>query len=126
MKIIKKYNTLSRKTKTTVLDEELDNNVEENYEESINKIKNEIKNIKRCNDGNYYINDKVYKKLTGPREEVYNEIAYKTTGGLTKDDLVINRRGNLVSKKKCIQETKINRLEAFNLKKKNIIDEVAI
>ena len=126
MKIIKKYNTLSRKTKTTVLDEELDNNVEENYEESINKIKNEIKNIKRGKDGNYYINDKVYKKLTGPREEVYNEIAYKTTGGLTKDDLVINRRGNLVSKKKCIQETKINRLEAFNLKKKNIIDEVAI
>jgi hypothetical protein len=125
-KLIKKYNTLSRKTKTTVLDEELDNNVEENYEESISKIKNEIKNIKRGKDGNYYINDKVYKKLTGPREEVYNEIAYKTTGGLTKDDLVINRRGNLVSKKKCIQETKINRLEAFNLKKKNIIDEVAI
>jgi hypothetical protein len=120
MKLIKKYNTLSRKTKTTVLDEELDN-VEENYEESISKIKNEIKNIKRGKDGNYYINDKVYKKLAGTREEVFNEIAYKTTGGLTKDDLVINRRGNLVSKKKCIQETKINRLEGFNLKKNKII-----
>jgi hypothetical protein len=125
MKLIKKYNTLSRKTKTTVLDEELDN-VEENYEESISKIKNEIKNIKRGKDGNYYINDKVYKKLAGTREEVFNEIAYKTTGGLTKDDLVINRRGNLVSKKKCIQETKINRLEGFNLKKNKIINDESI
>ena len=85
---------------------------------------NEIKNIKRGKDGKYYIHDKVYTNLTGTREEVYNEIAYKTTGGLTKDDLVINKRGNLVSKKKCIQETKINRLEAFNLKKKKPNDEV--
>lgn len=134
MKLIKKYNTILRKTKPTILDEDeddadaedLNNNVEENYEESINKLKNEIKNCKKASDGNYYINDKVYKKLQGSREEVYNEISYKTSGGLTKDDLFVNKHGTIVSKKKCIMETKINRLEAVNLKRMQIINEKKI
>ena len=132
MKLIKKYNTILRKTKPTILDEDEDdaedvnNNVEENYEESINKLKNEIKNIKKAKDGNYYINDKVYKKLQGTREEVYNEISYKTSGGLTKDDLFVNKHGVIVSKKKCILETKINRLESVNLKRTQIINEKKI
>ena len=129
MKLIKKYKTILRKTKPTFLDEDedededLNNNVEENYEESINTIKNEIKNSKRAKDGKYYINNKVYKKLQGSREEVYNEISYKTSGGLTKDDLFVNKHGTLVSKKKCIQETKINRLEVVNLKRMQLINE---
>ena len=123
IKLIKKYNTLLRKTKPfeyeddTEGKEDLDNF--KNYEESINKIKN----AKKEKDGNYNINDKVYKTIIGTREEVYKEISYKTTGGLTKDDLLLNKNGKIVSKKKCILETKINRLEAVNLKKKKVVND---
>ena len=126
IKLIKKYNTLIRKTKPIILDEDEDDaegtedlNNCKNYEESINKIKN----AKKEKDGNYNINDKVYKTIIGTREEVYKEISYKTTGGLTKDDLLLNKNGKIVSKKKCILETKINRLEAVNLKKKKVVND---
>ena len=126
MKLIKKYNTLIRKTKPIILDEDEDDaegtedlNNCKNYEESINKIKN----AKKEKDGNYNINDKVYKTIIGTREEVYKEISYKTTGGLTKDDLLLNKNGKIVSKKKCILETQINRLEAVNLKKKKVVND---
>ena len=124
IKLIKKYNTLIRKTKPIILDEDEDDaegkeDLLENYEESINKIKN----AKKEKDGNYNINDKVYKTIIGTREEVYKEISYKTTGGLTKDDLLLNKNGKIVSKKKCILETKINRLEAVNLKKKKVVND---
>ena len=119
IKLIKTYNALLRKTKPIILDEndaECTEDLLENYEESINKIKN----AKKEKDE---INDKVYKKLIGTREEVYNEISYKTTGGLTKDDLLLNKLGKIVSKKKCILETKINRLEEVNLKKKKVVND---
>lgn len=126
IKLIKKYNTLIRKTKPIILDEDEDDaegtedlNNCKNYEESINKIKN----AKKEKDGNYNINDKVYKTIIGTREEVYKEISYKTTGGLTKDDLLLNKNGKIVSKKKCILETQINRLEAVNLKKKKVVND---
>ena len=126
IKLIKKYNTLIRKTKPIILDEDEDetegkedlNNCK-NYEESINKFKN----AKKEKDGHYNINDKMYKTLIGTREEVYNEISYKTTGGLTKDDLLLNKLGKIVSKKKCILETKINRLEEVNLNKKKVVND---
>jgi len=119
IKLIKKYNTLLRKTKPIILDEHEDDvecteDLLENYEESINKIKN----AKKEKDGNYNINDKVYKTLIGGREEVYKEISYKTTGGLTKDDLLLNKNGKIVSKKKCILETQINRLESSQFEEK--------
>ena len=121
IKLIKKYNTLLRKTKPIILDEddadaECKENLNnfKNYEESINEITNTKKDE---------INDKVYKTLIGTREEVYKEISYKTTGGLTKDDLLLNKNGKIVSKKKCILETQINRLEAVNLKKKKVVND---
>jgi hypothetical protein len=124
IKLIKKYNTLIRKTKPIILDEDEDDaegkeDLLENYEESINKIKN----AKKEKDGNYNINGKVYNTLIGTREEVYKEIS---TGGLTKDDLLVNKNGKIVSKKKCILETQINRLEgleAVNLKKKKVVND---
>ena len=126
IKLIKKYNTLIRKTKPIILDEDEDDaegkedlNNCKNYEESINKIKN----AKKEKDGNYNINGKVYNTLIGTREEVYKEISYKTTGGLTKDDLLVNKNWKIVSKKKCILETQINRLEAVNLKKKKVVND---
>lgn len=99
IKLIKKYNTLIRKTKPIILDEDEDDaegkeDLLENYEESINKIKN----AKKEKDGNYNINDKVYKTIIGTREEVYKEISYKTTGGLTKDDLLLNKNGKFQRK----------------------------
>ena len=124
IKLIKKYNTLIPKTKPIILDEDEDDaegiedlNNCKNYEESINEITNEKKDAKNI------INGKVYKTLIGTREEVYKEISYKTTGGLTKDDLLLNKNGKIVSKKKCILETQINRLEAVNLKKKKVVND---
>ena len=124
-KLIKKYNTLIRKTKTTHFVD--DTNIEEeclaNYEATIHKIKDKIKNIKKNKDGKYYIHDKVYERLNGTRTEVYNELSFKTSGGLTKDDLILNKYGKIVSKKKCIQETATNRFEQVNLKKKKIVTD---
>jgi hypothetical protein len=124
IKLIKKYNTLIRKTKPIILDEHEDDaegtedlNNCKNYEESINEITNTKKDVKNN------INGKVYETLIGTREEVYKEISYKTTGGLTKDDLLVNKNGKIVSKKKCILETQINRLEAVNLKKKKVVND---
>jgi hypothetical protein len=124
IKLIKKYNTLIRKTKPIILDEHEDDaegtedlNNCKNYEESINEITNTTKDVKNN------INGKVYETLIGTREEVYKEISYKTTGGLTKDDLLVNKNGKIVSKKKCILETQINRLEAVNLKKKKVVND---
>ena len=133
IKLIKKYNTLLRKTKPIILDEDEDDaegkeDLLENYQETINEITNtkkdlinEITNEKK--DAKNIINDKVYNTLIGTREEVYKEISYKTTGGLTKDDLLVNKNGKIVSKKKCILETQINRLEAVNLKKKKVVND---
>lgn len=37
----------------------------------------------------------------GSRRQVWNGSAEKTPGGLTKEDLIKNERGRIVSKKKC-------------------------
>jgi hypothetical protein len=39
-------------------------------------------------------------KIIGSRRQVYNGTMQKTAGGLTKDDLMLNKRGRIVSKKK--------------------------
>jgi len=54
----------------------------------------------RQSDGIYYIKNKKYKELFGSREQVMNGTAYKTTGGLTTDDLVMNKNGRIVSAEK--------------------------
>ena len=43
---------------------------------------------------------KKYKVLTGKRAQVWHETAYQTSGGLTKGDLLKNKHGRIVSKKK--------------------------
>ena len=47
----------------------------------------------------------------GSRAEVWHGNAKKTTGGLTKKDLIKNKHGELVSKKKHITAKKEKRLE---------------
>ena len=61
----------------------------------------------------YTIKGKEYKELFGSREQVINETAYKTTGNLTKDDLVINKWGRIVSADKYKTAKKEKRLEKY-------------
>ena len=65
----------------------------------------------RSADGTYTVKGCVYKELFGSREQVYNGTAYKTTGGLTKDDILMNSKGRIVSSKKFETATKEQRLK---------------
>ena len=50
-------------------------------------------------------------KTFGSRAEVFHGNAKKTTGGLTKSDLLKNKHGEIVSRKKSVQAKKEKRLE---------------
>ena len=50
-------------------------------------------------------------KTFGSRAEVFHGNAKKTTGGLTKSDLLQNKHGEIVSRKKSITAKKEKRLE---------------
>ena len=63
----------------------------------------------KTEDGNYKIQDKTYKMLTGSRAQVWHDTAYKTSGGLTKKNLVF-LNGRVKSKAKHISAKKENRL----------------
>lgn len=67
----------------------------------------------RYEDGFYYIKGVKYPELFGSREQVMNKTAYKTPGGLTMDDLVVNKWGRIVSKKKHFTAKKEKRLEKY-------------
>jgi hypothetical protein len=93
--------------------------VEEEEEEDEPKLKTfkKIRKFDKAKDGKYYIDSVVYNKLFGTREEVWNGTAYKTSGGLVKNDLMISRSVNnaekIISKAKSRMEKKIsyNRFE---------------
>ena len=51
-------------------------------------------------DGMYVINGKKYKFLEGTRAQVFHGTAYKTSGGLLKNNLIQNKNGRIVSKRK--------------------------
>ena len=61
--------------------------------------------------GTYTIKGVEYKELFGSREQVHNGTAYKTKAGLTKDDILMNKWGRLVSAKKHETAKKEMRLE---------------
>lgn len=65
----------------------------------------------RGENGAYHIKGKDYPELFGSRTQVMNKTAYKTTGGLTLADLVMNRWGRIVSAKKYATAKKEKRLE---------------
>jgi hypothetical protein len=65
---------------------------------------------KRQADGLYHVKGKTYQTLVGRRSQVGQGHAYKTSGGLTIDDLVMNTSGEWVSKKKSITGKKEMRL----------------
>ena len=57
-------------------------------------------------------------KTVGSRAEVWHGNAKKTSGGLTKKDLLKNKHGRIVSKKKHLSEKKNKRLEKAGYKTK--------
>lgn len=64
----------------------------------------------RQDDGLFHLKNKTYKELFGSRQQVYNGTAYKTTGCLTKKDLVYTKNNRIVSLKKHISAKKEMRL----------------
>lgn len=54
----------------------------------------------KTQSGKYIIKGKKYDMLFGSRASVYHNNAYKTVGELTKSDLMMNKNGRIVSKKK--------------------------
>jgi len=83
-----------------------------------NNVLNSLKRITKSSDGLYHIGQSTYIHCYGSREQVWNDIAYKTAGGLTKMDLIVNKSGKIVSKKKFISEKTNNHLNKFNQSRK--------
>jgi hypothetical protein len=68
----------------------------------------------RNKDGGYTVDGNIYETLTGSRTDVFEGKSYKTTGGLTKSDLIINKYGKILSRNKYISGKIINRLDKVN------------
>ena len=71
----------------------------------------------RNKDGGYTVDGNIYETLIGSRTNVFHSKSYKTTGGLKKSDLIINKYGKILSRKKSIEGKISNRLEKINLAK---------
>jgi hypothetical protein len=69
--------------------------------------------VRNPKTGKYTIKGKTYKELFGSREQVVNGTAYKTSGELTEEDLVMNKWGRIVSAKKHKTAKKEKRLEKY-------------
>ena len=50
--------------------------------------------------GHYLIKGKKYEMLVGSRAQVYHGTAFKTSGGLKKTDILMNKNGRIVSNAK--------------------------
>ncbi len=62
-------------------------------------------------DGFYHVEGKKWPELFGSRIQVMNGTSYKTTGGLVKSDLLMNKWGRIVSANKYKTAKKEKRLE---------------
>ena len=77
-----------------------------------------VKRHHRGNDGKYHIGGKSFEFLEGSRAQVMHGTAYKTSGGLTRDHLMFNKHGRIVSKKKHATAKREKRLEKAGYKPK--------
>jgi hypothetical protein len=59
----------------------------------------------------YHINGHKYQILNGSRAQVWHGTAYKTKGNLKKTDLLMNKRGHVVSRKVYNHTKQKKRLE---------------
>ncbi len=62
-------------------------------------------------DGKYHVKEHIFEKLIGSRAQVWHGTAYKTKGNLVKSDLLMTKRGKIVSKKKHFTAKKDKRLQ---------------
>lgn len=60
--------------------------------------------------GKYVVSGKSFDMLIGTRAQVWHGTAYKTTGGLTKSNIMQNKNGRIVSKSKHSSAKRENRL----------------
>ena len=78
---------------------------------------------KRTSDGKISVAGKKYEMLVGSRRQVWNSTAYKTghgKAGLTRKNLMMNKNGNIVSKKRSATAKKKKNLGKYiDLAKKN-------
>jgi len=72
-----------------------------------------MKRPTRQNNGTYKIKGKTYKELFGSRAQVHHGTAYKTSGGLTTADLIMNKNGRIVSALKHKTAKRDKRLKDF-------------
>ena len=68
------------------------------------------KRHKKGADGLYHINGRKFQLLVGSRAQVWHETAYKTKGDLVRMDLIQNKHGRIVSRKKHNTAKKEKRL----------------
>ena len=59
-----------------------------------------VKKHMKGSDGKYHIKGKTYEFLVGSRAQVWHRSAYKTEGNLKRENLLMNKHGRVVSKKK--------------------------
>ena len=114
LRIIKKYkksNSDSDSDSDTVTTHEV-----QNYGIVVNEIRN--KRQDRAADGFFHRDGQLYELLEGTRIDVWQGKAYKTSGGLIKKDLLINKDGKIVSKCKYIDAIRNNNLDVVNHKKR--------
>ena len=81
-------------------------------------MKKSTKGHMRASDGKYHINGKKYDMLIGSRAQVHHGTAYKTSGGLTKAKLLMNKHGRIVSAVKHKTAKNEKRLEKAGYKPK--------
>jgi hypothetical protein len=62
-------------------------------------------------DGHYHIDGSRFKLLIGSRQQVWHGTAYKTAGELVKSELMMNKWGRIVSRKKHATAKKEKRLQ---------------
>ena len=77
-----------------------------------------MRRILKGEDGKYHVKGKTFSLLEGSRQQVGHDTAYKTSGGLTKKDLIYTKRGRWVSKIKHKTAKKEKRLEKAGYKPK--------
>jgi hypothetical protein len=121
LNLIKKFNRLKSnlpkdlansvvESETPTIEPVIESRVEtENYIIDINNFNKNNKKITKNSDGFYYVNGIKYIKLYGSRQDVWDKVAFQTTGCLSRLDFTINKDGKIVSKKKSIHEMQNNK-----------------
>lgn len=64
----------------------------------------------RTANGKCVVSGKTFDMLIGTRAQVWHGTAYKTSGGLTKSNIMKNKSGRIVSKSKYMSAKRENRL----------------